>query len=71
VIVLGGVYATCFDRLRGGIEAELRRRVLTAGLAPVTLRAARLGTDAAVRGAADTVVREVRNDPAVWLRRVG
>ncbi|GAB3804830.1 ROK family protein [Micromonospora zhanjiangensis] len=71
VVVLGGAYATYFDRLRDGIEAELRRRVLTAGLAPVTLRAARLGTNAAVRGAADAVVREVRDDPAAWLRRVG
>ncbi|WBB73887.1 ROK family protein [Micromonospora sp. WMMD1128] len=71
VIVLGGAYATYFDRLRDGIEAELRRRVLTARLAPVTLRAARLGTNAAVRGAADAVVRGVRDDPAAWLRRVG
>ncbi|WP_322940543.1 ROK family transcriptional regulator [Actinacidiphila paucisporea] len=70
-IVLGGVYATYFDRLREGIEAELRRRVLTSELAPVTLRAARLGTNAAVRGAADTAVQQVRDDPAVWLRRAG
>lgn len=71
VIVLGGAYATYFDRLRAGIEAELRRRVLTARLAPITLRAARLGTNAAVCGAADAVVRGVRDDPAAWLRRVG
>ncbi|AEV82152.1 Hexokinase-2 [Actinoplanes sp. SE50/110] len=69
VIVLGGAYAPLFDRLRDGIEAELRRRVLTSGLAPVTLRAARLGAEAAVRGAADAVIREVRDDPARWLRR--
>jgi predicted NBD/HSP70 family sugar kinase len=68
-IVLGGIYATYFDRLHEGIEAELRRRVLTSELAPVTLRAARLGTNAAVRGAADTAVQQVRDDPAVWLRR--
>ncbi|WP_243705980.1 hypothetical protein [Micromonospora sp. KC721] len=53
------------------VEAELRHRVLTAGLAPVTLRAARWGTNAAVQGAAVAVVREVRDDPASWLRRVG
>src|SRR3954453_10453428 len=35
VIVLGGAYAPEFDRLRPGIEAELKRRVLTSGLAPV------------------------------------
>ncbi|MGK5681221.1 ROK family transcriptional regulator [Actinoplanes sp. URMC 104] len=70
VIVLGGGYAPEFDRLREGIEAELRRRVLTAGLAPVTLRAATLGSDAAMRGAADVVIRGVREDPAGWLARV-
>ncbi|WP_221325949.1 ROK family protein [Actinoplanes sp. L3-i22] len=69
VIVLGGAYVPHFARLRAGIEAELRRRVLTSGLAPVTLRAASLGTEAAVRGAADAVIREVREDPAAWLRR--
>ncbi|GIF15377.1 ROK family transcriptional regulator [Actinoplanes teichomyceticus] len=71
VIVLGGAYGPYFDRLRDGIETQLRRRVLTAGLAPVTVRAARLGADAAVRGAADAVIRRVRDDPAAWLRRVG
>ena len=69
VIVLGGGYAPVFGRLRGGIEAELRRRVLTADLAPVTLRPAVLGADAAMRGAADTVVQGVRDDPAAWLGR--
>ena len=68
VIVLGGAYAPIFASLRDGIEAELRRRVLTAGLAPVTLRAAALGADAAMRGAADTIIRAVREDPAAWLR---
>lgn len=69
VLVLGGAYAPIFDRLSGGIEAELRRRVLTADLAPVTLRAATLGPDAAMRGAADAVIRAVRDDPAAWLAR--
>jgi predicted NBD/HSP70 family sugar kinase len=68
VIVLGGAYAPVLGRLRLGIETELRRRVLTADLAPVTVRAAALGADAAVRGAADTVIRAVREDPARWLR---
>jgi predicted NBD/HSP70 family sugar kinase len=69
VVVLGGAYAPVFDQLRDGIEAELRRRVLTAGLSPVELRPAVLGADAAIRGAADTVVREVRENPAAWLSR--
>jgi predicted NBD/HSP70 family sugar kinase len=69
VIVLGGAYAPVFEQLRAGIETELKRRVLTAGLSPVTVRPAVLGTDAAMRGAADTVVREVRENPAAWLSR--
>jgi predicted NBD/HSP70 family sugar kinase len=69
VIVLGGAYAPEFDRLRPGIEAELSRRVLTSGLAPVTLRAAALGPDAAMRGAADAIIQSVRDNPAAWLSR--
>ena len=68
-IVLGGGYAAALPQLRTGIEAELKRRVLTAGLAPVTLRAAVLGEEAAMRGAADTIIRAIREDPARWLTR--
>jgi predicted NBD/HSP70 family sugar kinase len=67
VIVLGGAYAPEFPRLRAGIEAELARRVLTAGLAPVTLRAATLGPDAAMRGAAGAVIQQLIDDPAAFL----
>ena len=70
-IVLGGSYAPLLPRLRGGIEAELGRRVLTAELAPITLRAAALGADAAMCGAAGSVVRAVRDDPAAYLGRAG
>jgi predicted NBD/HSP70 family sugar kinase len=69
VVVLGGAYAPVLPRLRAGIEAELSRRVLTATLAPVTLRAATLGGNAAVTGAAGTVVQAVRDNPAGWLSR--
>ncbi len=70
-IVLGGSYSPLLPRLRGGIEAELRRRVLTADLSPVRLRAAALGPDAAMRGAADAVIRRVQADPAGYLSRAG
>ena len=70
-IVLGGSYAPLLPWLRTGVEAELRRRVLTARLAPVAVRAAALGADAATRGAADAVIRSVRDDPAAWLSRTG
>ncbi|GGL02355.1 ROK family protein [Mangrovihabitans endophyticus] len=66
-IVLGGGYAPLVPDLAGPIEAELRRRVLTFDLAPVELRAAALGADAAMRGAADAVIRSVQQDPAAWL----
>jgi predicted NBD/HSP70 family sugar kinase len=69
VVVLGGAYAPVFEQLRPGIEVELKRRVLTSELSPVTLRPAVLGADAAMRGAADTVVRSVRENPAAWLTR--
>jgi predicted NBD/HSP70 family sugar kinase len=69
-IVLGGAYGPLLPGLRDGIEAELRRRVLTADLAPITLRAAALGADAAMRGAADAVLRTVQDDPAAYLSRL-
>jgi hypothetical protein len=67
--VLGGIYTPLLPWLRGGVEAEVRRRVLTADLAPVDLRAAVLGADAAMRGAADLVIRSVQEDPAAYLSR--
>jgi predicted NBD/HSP70 family sugar kinase len=69
-VVLGGAYGPLLPWLRDGIETELRRRVLTADLAPITLRAAALGSDAAMRGAADSVLRAVQADPAGYLARV-
>ena len=66
-VVLGGSYAPLVPWLRDGIAAELRRHVLTAELAPITLRAAALGADAAMRGAADSVLRGVLDNPAAWL----
>jgi predicted NBD/HSP70 family sugar kinase len=66
-VVLGGSYAPLVSWLRDGVNLEIARRVLTAGWLPVTVRAAALGADAAVIGAAGTVVRTVRDDPASWL----
>jgi predicted NBD/HSP70 family sugar kinase len=70
-IVLGGIYTPLLPWLRDGVEAELGRRVLTADLAPVRLRAAALGADAAMRGAAEFVTRSVQEDPAAHLSRTG
>jgi hypothetical protein len=43
--------------------------VLTAGWSPVEVRAAPIGPDAAVVGAALTAVDDVRRDPLAWLTR--
>jgi predicted NBD/HSP70 family sugar kinase len=68
-VVLGGGYAPLARWLGPPVEAEVRRRVLTAAWAPVTVRPARLGGDAAVVGAAGSVVRAVLADPTAWLDR--
>jgi predicted NBD/HSP70 family sugar kinase len=66
-IVLGGIYAPLATELAPPIEAEMRRRVLTADLAPAVLRPSALGPDAAMRGAAELVIRSVQDDPAAYL----
>lgn len=66
-VVLGGVYAPLAPWLVPAVTAEVAQRVLTARWAPVTVRASRLGGDAAVVGAAGSVVRTVLEHPARWL----
>ncbi|GAA2571052.1 ROK family protein [Winogradskya consettensis] len=68
-VVLGGIYAPLLPGLHDAIDAEIARRVLTADWSPVRLRAATLGPDAAVRGAAGAVLRGVLDDPAAYLAR--
>jgi predicted NBD/HSP70 family sugar kinase len=68
-VVLGGSFAPLLPWLRDGVHLEIARRVLTAGWAPVTVRTATLGADAAMVGGAGAVVRAVRDDPAAWLSR--
>ena len=63
-VVLGGVYATLAPWLAGPVGDVVRRRVLGAPWAPVRVMASRLGGEAAVRGAATMVVRDVITDPA-------
>ncbi|WP_329103775.1 ROK family transcriptional regulator [Micromonospora sp. NBC_01699] len=66
-VVLGGIYAPLVTWLRPPLEAEIARRVLTAAWSPVTVRPSRLTRDAAVLGAAGSVVRAVLSNPAHWL----
>jgi predicted NBD/HSP70 family sugar kinase len=68
-VLLGGSYSLLASWLVDGIERELRRRVLSADWAPVEVRPAPLGPDAAVIGAALNAVDRVRRDPNGWLAR--
>ncbi|MER7890718.1 ROK family protein [Micromonospora sp. NPDC094482] len=70
-VVLGGGYAPLTPWLQSPVLAEISRRVLTAAWSPVTVRPATLGADAAVLGAAGSVVRRIIARPAGWLARVG
>jgi predicted NBD/HSP70 family sugar kinase len=66
-VVLGGLYTLLEPWLRGPLVAELERRAIGQRWAPVRVIASRLGPDAAVRGAAGAVVREVLTSPGAVL----
>ena len=62
-VVLGGVFAPLFPWLDEPLQAVVRRRVLSAAWAPLTVRPSSLGRDAAVIGAAYAPLRDVLTDP--------
>jgi predicted NBD/HSP70 family sugar kinase len=66
-VVLGGIYAPAAPWLREQVAGEIRERAVTAGWAPVTVRASTLGPKATVVGAAGSVVRAIHDAPARWL----
>jgi predicted NBD/HSP70 family sugar kinase len=66
-VLLGGSYALVSSWLVTGVEAEINQRVLSARWAPVTVRPATLGPDAAAIGAAMAVIDRIRRDPTDWL----
>jgi predicted NBD/HSP70 family sugar kinase len=66
-VVLGGLHATLAPWLVGPVEAELSRRLVGAPVAMPVVRASTLGADAAVLGAAWSVLDRVLDDPASWL----
>ncbi|MFG1951064.1 ROK family protein [Micromonospora sp. NPDC048830] len=70
-VVLGGGYALLAPWLRPPVLAEVSQRVLTAAWSPVTVRPSALGPEAAVVGAAGSVVRRIVADPVGWLGRAG
>jgi predicted NBD/HSP70 family sugar kinase len=62
-VVLGGVFALLFEWLDEPLQAVVRRRVLSAAWAPLTVRPSDLGRDAAVIGAAFAPLRDLLADP--------
>jgi predicted NBD/HSP70 family sugar kinase len=66
-ILLGGNYALLSSWIVDKIRAEIDRRVLSSQWSSITVRPALLGPDAAVIGAARTVIEQVRQNPASWL----
>ncbi|WP_335991147.1 ROK family transcriptional regulator [Glycomyces sp. MUSA5-2] len=66
-VFLGGSFALMDSWLSAGVQAELSQRVLFADWAPVTVRPATIGPDAAAIGAALAVVDRVSADPSAWL----
>jgi predicted NBD/HSP70 family sugar kinase len=66
-VVLGGGYARLAPWLAPAVTREVRARVLAVGAREVSVVPGRLAADAAVLGAADSVVRAVIADPAAHL----
>ncbi|MFC4005841.1 ROK family protein [Nonomuraea purpurea] len=70
-VLLGGSFSLLASWLTARAKAEIDQRVLAAAWAPITVRPALLGPDAAVIGAALTSVDQVRQHPTIWLTRSG
>jgi predicted NBD/HSP70 family sugar kinase len=68
-VLLGGAYGLLAPWLQPQLEEELTVRVVWAHWSPLTVRTATAGADAAVVGAARSVVDGVLTDPSSWLAR--
>lgn len=66
-VLLGGGFALLASWVAGPVAAEVERRVRSAAWAPVAVRPAVLGPDAAAIGAALSFVDRLRADPGAWL----
>ncbi|GFJ91775.1 hypothetical protein Prum_054170 [Phytohabitans rumicis] len=66
-VLLGGSFALLSSWLTANVRTQIDRRVHTAAWAPITVRPALLGPDAAVIGAALTSIDQIRQRPAAWL----
>ena len=65
-VVLGGIYAPLFPWMAPEV-GQIRRRVLSSQWEPATVRRSALGADAAVVGAARSVLQQVLADPGAYL----
>ncbi|NHC15439.1 ROK family transcriptional regulator [Motilibacter sp. E257] len=70
-VVLGGAYARLAPWILEFVEQEIGGRLLSAPWSAPQVRASLLQADAAVLGAARSVVQGVVDDPASWVARVG
>ncbi|MCG5219344.1 ROK family transcriptional regulator [Streptosporangium sp. KLBMP 9127] len=68
-VLLGGSFSLLASWLTANARAEIDQRVLSAAWAPITIRPALLGPDAAVIGAALTSIDQIRQHPTDWLAR--
>ncbi|MGS2644465.1 ROK family protein [Streptosporangium sp. LJ11] len=68
-VLLGGSFSLLASWLTTNVRVEIDRRVLSAAWAPITVRPALLGPDAAAIGAALTSIDQVRQHPTDWLTR--
>jgi predicted NBD/HSP70 family sugar kinase len=66
-VVLGGLYTALEPWLRAPLAKELASRTIAQPWSPLRILPSRLGPDAAVRGAAGTVIRRVLANPAAVL----
>jgi len=66
-VLLGGSFTLLSAWLIAGVEAEVNQRVLSAAWAPIAVRTATIGPDAAAIGAGAAVIDRIGGDPAAWL----
>ena len=66
-VVLGGIYAPLFPWVAPEVERQIHRRVLASRWDPPGVRRSTLGAEAAVVGAARSVLQQILGDPGAHL----
>ena len=70
-VVLGGIYAPLFPWVAPEVERQIHRRVLASRWDPPGVRRSTLGAEAAVVGAARSVLQQILGDPGAHLGPAG